>query len=990
MTKKSLLTLKAFAIVLIATMLSTNLFAQSVSVSENFDNNPFPPTGWTTGTTPSNWGRSTNGGAGGALPATAHTGAAMARFRVRAAGGFGGGAAAGTSESLITPMFDMSGVGSNTASVSFWIYRDSINITGADSISIYINATNSLTGATRLGVVARAYNMAVPAAVAHAGWYQYSFNYPASFNTTSNYLLFNGTSQGGRSIYIDDVNYDTYPPACTSTPSQDTIMNSISTICGGSGSGTLTLMHPITGVSGITYTWQSSTSASGPWAPLVGATNSPTVATGTLTSTTYFQCVVGCNSHGSANTLVDSIVVRSNTPPSVTVNPTTMTVCSGTPTTLTASGASTYSWTPATNLSAPTGSSVIASPIRTGGGGPARVTYIVTGTDAFGCTDTAQAVFTVNATPNATITSSIPNDTICAGTTVTLSVPAAGGGGGGGPTYLWSDGTATRTDAVSPTTTTTYSITVTNPANAGGCIATDSVKIVVNSGTPPTVTVTPATATYCTGSSPVMVVATTTGGVNSYSWTPATGLNATNKDTVYAAPTGGGFGGGTVYTVVVSNGVCSASATTTITRSTTPAGNITTNLVGDSACTGAQVILTGPAGGGGGGGYTYAWSNGISTRRDTIANISSTASYTLVISNAAGCTKNDTINITVLSGTQPVLTLTPNGIYTLCSNAGTSVNLTVSGASTYSWTGTGLSANTGSSVVATPTAGPPSVYTVIGADASGLCKATASVTITLSNPPAKATIGVTDLTTGTPITTDSVCAGTQVILRPGGGGFGGNTYLWNDSKTTISDTTIINAAGLHTVTVTNNGGCSTIDSIMTYLLPGINAHFTYVINGLSVAFTDGTTGATSWSWTFGDGNSSANQNPTETFATAGTYYVTLVATGTGSIGCNTGSKTDTITVGNVGINNLASNSFDINVYPNPTTETVNMNFNSNSSTATLSLMNAVGQMVLSKTIYSNSSNSFAEKISLKGLVSGIYLMQIKSNKGTSTVKIIKE
>ena len=480
MTKKSLLTLKAFAMVLIATMLSTNLFAQSVPVSESFDTNPFPPTGWTTSATPSNWGRATNGGFGGAIPTAAHTGAAMARYRVRGAGGGGGGATAGTAETLISPMFDMSGVGSNTASVSFWIYRDSVNTTGADSISIYINTTNSLIGATHLGVVARAYNIAVPAAVANVGWYQYSFTYPASFNTTSNYLLLNATSQGGRSIYIDDVNYDTYPPACTSTPNQDTIMNSISKICGGSGSGTLTLMHPITGVSGISYTWQSSSSASGSWAPLAGATNSPTAATGTLTATTYFQCVIGCNGHGSANTLIDSIVVSGNTPPSVTVSPNAATVCSGTPTTLNASGASTYTWTPATNLSATTGSSVIASPLSTGGFGGTRVTYIVTGTDAFGCIDTAHAVLTVNAAPNATITSSIPNDTICAGTTVTLSVPAAGGGGGGGVTYLWSDGTATRTDAVTPTATTTYSITVTNPANQGGCTKTDSVKIVTN------------------------------------------------------------------------------------------------------------------------------------------------------------------------------------------------------------------------------------------------------------------------------------------------------------------------------------------------------------------------------------------------------------------------------------------------------------------------------------------------------------------------------
>ena len=64
---------------------------------------------------------------------------------------------------------------------------------------------------------------------------------------------------------------------------------------------------------------------------------------------------------------------------------------------------------------------------------------------------------------------------------------------------------------------------------------------------------------------------------------------------------------------------------------------------------------------------------------------------------------------------------------------------------------------------------------------------------------------------------------------------------------------------------------------------------------LPVTFTDTSTGTpTSWSWSFGDGTTSTVQNPTHTFAAAGTYNVTLTATN--AAGSNTSAVT-TITVG---------------------------------------------------------------------------------------------
>jgi len=81
-----------------------------------------------------------------------------------------------------------------------------------------------------------------------------------------------------------------------------------------------------------------------------------------------------------------------------TVTPATSTICLGTSTILTASGAASYSWSPATGLSSATGASVTANPRTT-------TTYTVTATYANGTVSTATATVKVNSIPLAAGTS---------------------------------------------------------------------------------------------------------------------------------------------------------------------------------------------------------------------------------------------------------------------------------------------------------------------------------------------------------------------------------------------------------------------------------------------------------------------------------------------------------------------------------------------------------------------------------------------------------
>jgi len=169
--------------------------------------------------------------------------------------------------------------------------------------------------------------------------------------------------------------------------------------------------------------------------------------------------------NGAGNNTTSQVIVV-NAKPTVGSSATTPTVCAGTGTSLTATGASTYSWSPSTNLSATTGTSVTATP--TG-----NITYTVTGTSAAGCTNTSTVSLTVNPKPTIGSTPTTPN--YCPGGNASLTAS-------GGTTYSWSPSTglsATTGTSVtaSPAATATYTITGTD---ANGCKNTTTVTVTVD------------------------------------------------------------------------------------------------------------------------------------------------------------------------------------------------------------------------------------------------------------------------------------------------------------------------------------------------------------------------------------------------------------------------------------------------------------------------------------------------------------------------------
>jgi len=152
----------------------------------------------------------------------------------------------------------------------------------------------------------------------------------------------------------------------------------------------------------------------------------------------------------------------------------------------------------------------------------------------------------------------------------------------------------------------------------------------------------------------------------------------------------------------------------------------------------------------------------------------------------------------------------------------------------------------------------------------------ANFTGTPTTGPAPLSVSFTDTSTGSP---------SSWIWMFGDMGAGNTSTLQNPIHTYMS-------AGTYSVnlTVTNAGGSNTLikTNYITVVTPPV-ANFTGTpLSGpapLLVVFTDTSTGSPmDWNWTFGDigaGNTSAVQNPSHTYTTAGTYSVNLTVTNAG-------------------------------------------------------------------------------------------------------------
>ena len=221
----------------------------------------------------------------------------------------------------------------------------------------------------------------------------------------------------------------------------------------------------------------------------------------------------------------------------------------------------------------------------------------------------------------------------------------------------------------------------------------------------------------------------------------------------------------------------------------------------------------------------------------------------------------------------------------------------------------------------------------------------------------------------------NVCANDTSVLDAGLG----EGYLWSTGDTT--QTITVFGGGTYAVTVTNTTfGGSVSDMITLNVIPAPTAAFTANYLGLlAFNFTDGSTGATSWAWDFGDGNTSTSQNPSHTYGTTGFFTVTLTVTGACGI-----ATTDSVVAVLLSIQDpsLAG----VTVYPNPTEAQVRIRFaESIGETVTLTVSDVLGRVLSRQALGSVQAGSEA---ALEITESGIFFVEVRSELGSSRHRVI--
>ncbi|MDI6833593.1 MAG: PKD domain-containing protein, partial [Bacteroidales bacterium] len=316
-------------------------------------------------------------------------------------------------------------------------------------------------------------------------------------------------------------------------------------------------------------------------------------SSGTYNLTMYFTRPESCMEDSISTILTINDI-------SVQITPNNPQICIGNSIVLNGSGASSYSWSTGDNTA-----SITVTPSAT-------TTYTVTGSNGVGCSNTATVAVTVGSSPTINITAS--PSSICSGGTSVLTAS-------GGSTYSWSTGGSTSSITVTPSATTTYTVT---GSSGVGCSNTATVTVTV--GSLATINVIASPTSICTGGTSVL----TASGANTYSWsTGESGMNIT------VSPTST-----TTYTLTgINSEGCSGTATITVTVHPLPTINYTTiqshcGLPNGSIITNINEGI--PP-------YVYQWSNGANS--GNLDNITA-GNYNLTVTDNNGCSSSISITLT--------------------------------------------------------------------------------------------------------------------------------------------------------------------------------------------------------------------------------------------------------------------------------------------------------------------------------------------------------
>ena len=596
--------------------------------------------------------------------------------------------------------------------------------------------------------------------------------------TGASYIIPQASSANAGNYYVKATN------ACgttTSSPASLTVNNNVSissqsnskTVCSGvSTSFSITASGP----SSISYQWYKD----GVLIP--GATNNTLNLTSVDTSddASYYVVATGiCNSVQS-NTMILTV----NEAPTILSQPNSSTICSGSAAQLSVSSNGTapmsYQWYKGGSLitGATNNNYIIGSTSSSDAG-----VYYVKVSNTCGTVNSQNATLTVN--DPVSITAQSSSQSVCEGTSSSLSITASGAS----PiSYQWyKDGTSIsgatnnilNLTSVDTSDDASYYIIASNSCNS---VQSNTMLLTVNEA--PTITNQPTSGAVCSGSGTQLSVSATGTAPISYQWYKggSTITGATNNNYIIGSTTVSDAGN---YYAEITN-TCGTLTSQTATLTVNNPVSITAQSGSQSVCESTSPSLSITASGASP--ISYQWYKdgaAISSATNNLLSFTSVdtsddASYYVIASNMCNSVQSNTMALTV--NESPAITLQPIST-TVCSGSGTQLSVSASGTSpmNYQWYKAGnslIGATNNNLIISSADTSDAATYYVEITNTCGTITSQ-TATLTVNNP-----VSITAQSGS-----QSVCEGTSPSLSITASGASPISYQWYKDGDTISGAT---------------------------------------------------------------------------------------------------------------------------------------------------------------------------------------------------------
>lgn len=609
------------------------------------------------------------------------------------------------------------------------------------------------------------------------------------------------------------------------------------------------------------FTNNSSNYASLTWSFGDGSTSSTTATSFTKTYSvagSYNAKLVSISSFGCRDSLIKTVNLFSKPKSAFSVNNN----CVGTATAFNnvSSGASTYLW----NFGDGRTSSVINPSNTYAAAGTYTVTLKVTSSN--GCVDSSSNTVTIYPNPVSDFTTT----NVCNGFVSSFTNASTGAS-----SYLWNFGNGNTSTSTNPTytypTPGNYTVTLT-AKTSNGCTQSVSKSYTVYSS--PNADF--SGSNVCLGNSITFNNSSTGATSNSWNFGDASTSSVASPTKTYSSS--GNFN---VKLFVTNTFGCKDSVTKSVTIFAKPVPAFTAS----NQCLGTAVNFTNQSTGAAS--NVWVFGDGKSSAANSPNYTYATAgSYTvkLIVTSSNSC--RDSISKTITVYSRPVVSFTASPDPICRGGLMSFTNTTTNGAS-YNWT-----FGNGSSSTATS---PTNIYNTHGnynvklvSTSTNGCKDSAYKTVTVWPRPV-ASFKVND-----------GCATDNLAFASNSVGAVSHEWTFGDASTSTTANPSKGYANPGTynvkLIVTSVNGCKDTTNSNVTVFPRASVSFTNSTNfcvGLSASFTNTTSlssGTMTHQWSFGDGNTSSNTNPTYTYGQAGNYTVKLTTTtDKGCINTNTSS-----------------------------------------------------------------------------------------------------